>query len=146
MRKPLATRAPTRIRRLFALSGALLALFVSPLAAEKPVPVSCLYLRDPTAAAAEKARGTAAPALVPTLREKAAPPAPDSLAVVVVLVDWTDQAAQAETNPPSRYEREYFRSTAVGNETTHDYYREVSGGRFRLGGAGTVWLRSALPY
>ncbi|MFH1681349.1 MAG: M6 family metalloprotease domain-containing protein [Candidatus Eisenbacteria bacterium] len=115
--------------------------------AAKPIPVSCLYPRRPADPETGK-RGAAASetALLPALTERTRGAAPDSMAAVVVLLDWTDQEARRIENPPSRFEKEFFHTSALRNETTRDYYSEVSGGRFRIGGSVTVWLRSSLPY
>lgn len=130
------------------LAALLLAFASAPGAAPpKPVPVSCLYPRWAAGEDVGKRAGASSEtALVPALAETIRGAAPDSMAAVVVLLDWTDQEARRTTNPPSRFEKEYFQTSALQNETMRDYYLEISGGRFRIGGTVTVWLRSSLPY
>lgn len=118
-------------------------------AAERPIPVSCLYLHssiheDLTGKRAGRAE--IAGGFYPALKETYRSTPPESMAALVILIDWADQEARPTLHPPSSFEKAFFHTTPFRNETVRDYYLENSNDRFRLGGEVTAWLRSSLDY
>ncbi|MBN1826299.1 MAG: M6 family metalloprotease domain-containing protein [Candidatus Eisenbacteria bacterium] len=118
----------------------------------RPIPVSCLYLHeavmeaDPSAGKRAGRAEVGAAGFAPALAERPVEEAPDSLATLVILLDWEDQQAFRNVHTPASYRKTFFQTTANGDETMADYYAEVSGGRFAPRGDVTVWLRSSRSY
>jgi len=135
--------ATATLAAAFALAGA-------PQAAERPVPVSCLYLhgsvldeRPGKRAGRAEIHGSA---IVPSLDHERRGTAIGDFRTLVILINWADQPSHPDLRPPSHFDKIFFQTTSGGNETMLDYYLEVSDGRFGLDGSVTVWLRSTLPY
>ncbi len=116
---------------------------------ERPIPVSCLYLHSSIVEdlpGKRAGRAEIAGGFYPALKETFRSAPPESMAALVILIDWADQEARPMLHPPSSFQKAFFHTTPFRNETVRDYYLENSNDRFRLGGEVTSWLRSSLSY
>jgi len=65
---------------------------------------------------------------------------------IVILVDFSDNVADALTNPPSHFQTLLFSEGSYPTGSMRDYYLENSYGQFSLDGAVTIWLRMPQTY
>jgi immune inhibitor A len=65
---------------------------------------------------------------------------------IVILVDFTDNPADAVTNTPAHFQTLLFSEATYPTGSMREYYLENSYGQFRLDGSVTVWLRMPQMY
>ncbi len=70
---------------------------------------------------------------------------PDRQAIVI-LVDFSDNAADGATYPPSHYQQMLFSVGAYPGGSMRDWYLENSYGQFDVTGGVTIWLRMPRTY
>ena len=89
--------------------------------------------------AAARARGVDRPALARAVTSS-------QVSAVVILVQFTDHAADTLNHTPQDFHDLLFSVGTVSTGSLRDYYREVSGGRFDIDGAVTRWYTAPQTY
>ena len=66
--------------------------------------------------------------------------------ILLILVEFTDNAANTAAHPPSAYEDLMFSTGVIPTESMYEYYQEISYGVFAVEGAVLAWITAPQPY